>query len=150
MHNRCCVALRRQPEISLNDANDDDIIPRFQRAPDARMAVDAPVDLNTLAELLGQDVDSVHKFALIFLSTTHDSVQELEAALASGDFERMRELGHRMTTSAYIVGAHAIAALCESLERLSSSATDSDAAPLVEQLSASLEQVSRHILQQRS
>ena len=145
----CCADLRR-PEISLNDANDDDAVPIFQHAPDARLMAGAPVDFNVLAQLLGQDADSIHKFALVFLNTTRDGVQELEAALASGNVRRMRELGHKMKSSAYIVGAPGMAALCESLEHLPPGVTRHDAAPLVAQLSSLLEQASRQILQQRS
>lgn len=134
----------------MNDANDDDFIPIFQYAPDAALMADAPVDLNVLAQLLGQDAGSVHKFARIFLCTTRVGVQELEAALASGDFESMRELGHKMKTSAYIVGASGIAALCESLEQLPQGEAKHDAATLVAQLSSLLELASWQILQQRN
>lgn len=133
-----------------DNGNDDDTIPIFQRVPDASLMTGAQVDLNVLDQLLEQDVDSVHKFARVFLNTTQDGVQELEAALASGNVERMRELGHKMKTSAYIVGAAGIAALCESLEQLPPGEPKHDAAALVAQLSLLLELASRQILQQRS
>lgn len=130
--------------------NDDDTAPIFQRVPDASLMTSAQIDWNVLAQLLEQDIDSVHKFARVFLNTTRDGVQELEAALASGNFERMRELGHKMKTSAYIVGASGIAALCESLEQLPLGEPRHDAARLVAQLSSLLELASRQILQPRS
>jgi two-component system sensor histidine kinase/response regulator len=107
-----------------------------------------PLDLNTLAHMLGHDAGRVHEFALVFLSSAHEGVQELTAALAHRDLARMRELGHKLKTSAHIVGAPGIAALCESLEQLPPSASEHEAAPLVAQLTSQLEQASRQILQQ--
>jgi two-component system sensor histidine kinase/response regulator len=110
-----------------------------------------PIDLNVLAELLGHDVDSVRKFAQLFLTTARDGLHELDAALARGDMARMRELGHKMKTSAQIVGAPRIAALCESLEQLPLDGAKREAAlatALVAQLSPLLKQASCQIAEQ--
>ncbi|MEO7497408.1 MAG: ATP-binding protein [Massilia sp.] len=78
----------------------------------------AIIDLAVLAKLLDYQPDKVRKFALKFLLSTEDGVREMERALATGDLERVRELGHRIKSAARMVGAIGLAEQCQALETL--------------------------------
>ena len=76
------------------------------------------IDLSILAKLLGYNPQKVRKFAFKFLQTTQDGFDDIDAALARGDVHQVRELGHRIKSSARTVGALGLAELCHSLETL--------------------------------
>ena len=76
------------------------------------------IDLSILAKLLGYNPQKVRKFAFKFLQTTQDGFGDIDAALARGDVHQVRELGHRIKSSARTVGALGLADLCHSLETL--------------------------------
>ncbi|WP_232251028.1 PAS domain-containing hybrid sensor histidine kinase/response regulator [Janthinobacterium sp. 1_2014MBL_MicDiv] len=76
------------------------------------------IDLSILAKLLGYNPEKVRKFAFKFLQTTQDGFGDIDAALARGDVHQVRELGHRIKSSARTVGALGLAELCHSLETL--------------------------------
>ena len=76
------------------------------------------IDLSILAKLLSYNPQKVRKFAFKFLQTTQDGFADIEAALARGDVRQVRELGHRIKSSARTVGAIGMAELCQSLETL--------------------------------
>ena len=60
----------------------------------------------------------MRKFAFKFLQTTQDGFGDIDAALARGDVHQVRELGHRIKSSARTVGALGLAELCQNLETL--------------------------------
>ncbi|KAB0326995.1 PAS domain S-box protein [Janthinobacterium lividum] len=76
------------------------------------------IDLSILAKLLGYNPEKVRKFAFKFLQTTQDGFGDIDAALARGDVQQVRELGHRIKSSARTVGALGLAELCHNLETL--------------------------------
>ncbi len=80
----------------------------------------AVIDLSVLAQLLGYNPQKIRKFAFKFLQTTQAGFEEIDAALARGDVARLRELGHRIKSSARTVGAFGMAELCLALEQLPS------------------------------
>jgi two-component system, sensor histidine kinase and response regulator len=83
----------------------------------------AVIDLSILARLLGYDPHKVRKFAFKFLHTTGDGLRQMEAALGRGELQPVRELGHRIKSSARTVGALGMAELCLQLEHLADEAT---------------------------
>jgi two-component system sensor histidine kinase/response regulator len=78
----------------------------------------AIIDLSILAKLLSYNQDKVRKFAFKFLETTQDGFNDIDTALKTGDIARIRELGHRIKSSARTVGAIGLADLCLALEKL--------------------------------
>ncbi|OYO30993.1 PAS domain S-box protein [Janthinobacterium sp. PC23-8] len=76
------------------------------------------IDLSILAKLLGYNPQKVRKFAFKFLQTTQDGFADIDAALARGDVAQVRELGHRIKSSARTVGALGMSELCHQLENL--------------------------------
>ncbi|NHZ37283.1 ABC transporter substrate-binding protein [Massilia rubra] len=108
------------------------------------------IDLTVLAKLLSYNQDKVRKFAFKFLQTTQAGFEEMEAALAAGDIARVRELGHRIKSSARTVGAMGMGELCLRLENLAhgSPATErAEAKALVAQLWPLLARITEQIMQ---
>jgi two-component system sensor histidine kinase/response regulator len=105
------------------------------------------IDLAVLARLVGGNPDTVRRMALRFVQAGRDGLGELEAALAAGNVERIRELGHRVKSAALTVGAAGVADLCLRLERLPE-AEPAAAQALIARLSALLEQVAGQIAQE--
>lgn len=136
-----------------------------QRAPEAPTPPPAPapagyrtilagdpdvIDLTILAKLLSYDQDKVRKFAFKFLQTTQGGFEEMESALAAGNVDRVRELGHRIKSAARTVGALGMADLCEKLEHLPVTGPTEDRAAaraIVATLWPLLEQITEHIMQ---
>jgi len=110
----------------------------------------AIIDLTILAKLLSYDQDKVRKFAFKFLQTTQGGFDEMESALAAGNVDRVRELGHRIKSAARTVGALGMADLCEKLEHLPVTGPTEDRAAaraIVAVLWPLLEQITEHIMQ---
>ncbi|MCP2006907.1 response regulator [Duganella violaceipulchra] len=110
----------------------------------------AVIDLSVLAALLGYDPQKVRKFAFKFLLSTQEGMREIEAALAHGEVQRARDLGHRIKSAARSVGAFRMADLCEDLEQLAQTEAASELAAalaIVAQLKDLLQQVQQHVMQ---
>jgi HPt (histidine-containing phosphotransfer) domain-containing protein len=109
----------------------------------------AVIDLTILAKLLGWDQDKVRKFAFKFLQSTQDGFAEIDRALAAGDIDRIRELGHRIKSAARTVGALGLANLCERLEKMPpapAAEEQAEAAGIASQLWPLLELITEHIM----
>jgi HPt (histidine-containing phosphotransfer) domain-containing protein len=109
----------------------------------------AIIDLSVLAQLLGYHPQKIRKFAFKFLQTTEAGFNEMEAALQAGEVQRVRELGHRIKSSARTVGAFGMAELCQSLEQLPADANTEEggqARILMARLWPLLSQISEHIM----
>ncbi|RSZ56769.1 PAS domain S-box protein [Massilia atriviolacea] len=108
------------------------------------------IDLTVLAKLLSYNQDKVRKFAFKFLQTTQDGFEEMETALAAGDIARVRELGHRIKSSARTVGAMGMGELCLRLENLahgSPASERAEAKALIAQLWPLLARITEQIMQ---
>ncbi|HEY1151981.1 MAG TPA: PAS domain S-box protein [Pseudoduganella sp.] len=137
------------PERSADDAPRP-APPRRNRSFRPTLAGDPDiVDLSVLAQLLGYHPDKIRKFAFKFLQTTEDGFNEMETALEAGDVQKVRELGHRIKSSARTVGAFGIAERCQALEQLAGPTREDELAQaraLLAQLWPLLAQVSEHIM----
>ncbi len=108
------------------------------------------IDLAILARLLAFDQDKVRKFAFKFLQTTQAGFDDMETALAAGDVQRVRELGHRIKSSARTVGALGMGDLCLALENLPAASPEreqAEARALLSRLWPLLEKITEHIMQ---
>ncbi|WP_296002641.1 PAS domain S-box protein [Rugamonas sp.] len=109
----------------------------------------AVIDLSVLAKLLGYHPQKVRKFAFKFLQSTQEGVSDMEASLARGEVQAVRELGHRIKSAARTVGAFGMADLCLALEELAPGQSADEIAraqPIVAQLWNLLEQVTEQIM----
>ena len=87
------------------------------------MATDALLDLSVLERLLQGDREQMRKFADKFIHAAAHDLHEIAAAIAAGDHEQLRHLGHRARSAALSVGATAMASLYHHLERLPADAS---------------------------
>ena len=112
----------------------------------------AIIDLTILAKLLSYDPAKVRKFAFKFLQSTQDGLADMEVALAAANLGRIRELGHRMKSSARTVGALGMAALLQELEDLpqGEAGIEAQARICIERMWPLLTQISEHIMQNTS
>jgi two-component system sensor histidine kinase/response regulator len=76
------------------------------------------IDLSVLAKLLDYHPQKIRKFAFKFLQSTQEGLNAMEAALARGEVQTMRELGHRIKSAARTVGALGMGELCWQMEQL--------------------------------
>ncbi|NRR29294.1 PAS domain S-box protein [Oxalobacteraceae bacterium] len=109
----------------------------------------AVIDLAILAKLLGYHPHKVRKFAFKFLQTTQEGLADMEAALLRGEVQTVRDLGHRIKSSARTVGALGMAELCLALEQLAEGEPADEvrrARALLERLWPLLEQVTEQIM----
>ncbi|MTW14257.1 PAS domain S-box protein [Pseudoduganella eburnea] len=106
----------------------------------------AIIDLSVLAQLLGYHPHKIRKFAFKFLQTTEAGFNEMEAALGAGELQKVRELGHRIKSSARAVGALGMAELCLQLEQLDPQAGAANARSLLDRLWPLLSAISEHIM----
>ena len=114
----------------------------------ATLNTTAVLDLGALIVMFGHDRAKVSKLVLRFVESAGSGFDEMQRSLAGGDIGRMRELGHRIKSSARVVGAGAMATLCERMEKLPvDPATEQAAAaallaellPLLDQASAQID-----------
>ncbi len=105
-------------------------------APAAATAPGDPgvIDLSILSRAVGGDPDKLRRYRALFVDGLPESMAELEAALGQGDQSALADLGHRMKSSARMVGALGLADLCGSLEELRHGARLGEARAVVEKI----------------
>ncbi len=115
-------------------------------AIDAATAGDAGViNLAVLAKTVGQNPEKIRKFALMFVSSMHDTLAEVAATLAQADMMGVAALGHRAKSSARTVGAMGFADLCQNLEQCNRAGDYDKACGIVAQMRALLERIAGQI-----
>ena len=92
------------------------------------------IDLSILSQQVDGDLQKARRYGALFVQTMPGSMAELEAALGQGNLSTLAELGHRMKSSARLVGALGLASLCESLEGFRRGGTLGDAQLIVEKM----------------
>jgi two-component system, sensor histidine kinase and response regulator len=75
-----------------------------------------PVDLMTLHAKFSGDTAFVRRFCGKFVTTTRQSIEELESAVAAGERARVRLLAHKIRGGGTGVYAHRIAAISANIE----------------------------------
>ena len=103
------------------------------------------IDLSILSRQVGGDAQKVRRYGTMFVQGMPESMAELEAALVQGNLPTLADLGHRMKSSARMVGALGLATLCESLEGFRQGGTLDDAQLIVEQIPHLMARISADI-----
>lgn len=110
----------------------------------------ASIDWSVLAALIGNDPQRLRKFAIKFLESAGDGVREMEAAVARGKVQAVRDVAHRIKSAARSVGATSMADMCHDLEQLAHEQASSELAraqPMVDELHDQLQQIAEQIAQ---
>jgi len=103
------------------------------------------IDLAVLAKTVGQKPEKIAKFARMFVASMHDTLSEIEAALAQANMVRVAALGHRAKSSARTVGAIGFADLCQALEQCKQAGDYDQACGIACQMGPLLARISEQI-----
>jgi PAS domain S-box-containing protein len=103
------------------------------------------IDLAVLAGLVGDDPAKIAKFSARFVQTAGDTLAEMESAVAASDLHALGQLGHRLKSAAFTVGAMRFGELCHAVERLKDSHDAQAARALVDQLLALFEVIDQRL-----
>ena len=101
----------------------------------------AIIDLAVLAKMVGNDPAKIRKFALKFLVSAREGLDEIQAALESLDMAAVAALGHRIKSPARTVGALGFAELCLQLEQCKREEDAEQAQGILSRLRALLEEI---------
>nr|WP_314859200.1 PAS domain S-box protein [uncultured Undibacterium sp.] len=127
-------------EINDTDNEISSVIPETQKQ-DELATIERSIDLNMLAKLVGNSAEKISKFALKFLDSAKQGLQEIDDAQKNQDLAALAALGHRLKSSARTVGALQFGELCHQLEKLLPSGTIAQADQLIAQLHPMLDQI---------
>jgi signal transduction histidine kinase/HPt (histidine-containing phosphotransfer) domain-containing protein/BarA-like signal transduction histidine kinase len=100
------------------------------------------IDLSILSRQVGADTHKVRRYATLFVEAMPESMAELNTALDDGDLPTLADLGHRLKSSARMVGALGLAGLYELLEGLRHGGTVADARRIVDRIPPVLARIS--------
>lgn len=84
--------------------------------PKSDLASTPPLDLSVLTAMVGDDPVFHQQLVTDFIADAEEIVQQIHGAYGKGDINEMGGLGHKLKSSAMIVGAHQLAELCAKLE----------------------------------
>jgi HPt (histidine-containing phosphotransfer) domain-containing protein len=84
--------------------------------PAFRMSAD-PIDLDVLRSFIGDDAGDLSASLALFVESATKAREELRTAEAAGDAEMAGATAHRFKSVARYLGAAALAAACERIER---------------------------------
>lgn len=84
--------------------------------PDLTSADVPDLDLSVLDRMVGKDPIRFRKFALLFLQSIGDVLDQVDQALAAEDLAALAGLGHRAKSTSMNVGAAGLARQCLAME----------------------------------
>ncbi len=99
------------------------------------------IDLAVLAKTVRHNPQKIAKYARMFVSSMHDTLAEIDAALAQADMAGVAALGHRAKSSARTVGAMGFGDLCQALEQCKQAADYDKACGIVAQMRSLLARI---------
>ncbi len=103
------------------------------------------IDLAVLANIVSPNPEKIRKYALMFVSSMHATMAEVEATLAHADMVGVAALGHRAKSSARMVGAMGFADLCQALEQCQQAGDYDKACGIVAHMRPLLARISEQI-----
>jgi len=105
-------------------------------APEAALRGSNPdiIDLSILSQMVDGDPKKLRRYAALFVEAMPASLADLDDAMRQGHLPALADLGHRMKSSARMVGALGLAALYELLEGLRDGGTADDARRIVDRI----------------
>lgn len=107
-----------------------------------------PVDIAVLYQMFHNNTVLVRKFGLKFIEVANDTLSEMKTMQTKKDLLALGRLGHKLKSSAKIIGALSFADLCADLEKASIQSNWSDAELLLTKISLLLAQITQQLEQE--
>jgi PAS domain S-box-containing protein len=111
----------------------------------APAAISAPVDVNVLKSLIGDDEATLRKFLHDFRISADQIAAELRTACAEGHTAAAGAAAHKLKSSARSVGALALGELCAGIEQAGKAGQTAELAALLPRFEAEMSAVSSHL-----
>ena len=77
---------------------------------------DQPIDITILKGLIGDDTETIKTFLIKFIQTVPENMAEIKQALAGNNFKDLKAKTHKMKSSARVIGATNMSAICQDIE----------------------------------
>lgn len=107
---------------------------------------DTLIDPSVLAVSIGHtDPVKIHKYFVLFVESTKESMKEIEVAVANNDLKTIAALGHRLKSAALTVGALSFAELCKALESFKNGGEIERAKEILQQMQLLLELIEQQL-----
>lgn len=103
------------------------------------------IDLNVLANLVGNSPEKIGKFAKKFVDSARAGLVEIKELQEAADLSGLCALGHRLKSSARTVGAMQFGELCQDLEKLKEHGRFDDAKLIIESLNTLFAQIENEV-----
>lgn len=104
------------------------------------------IDPSVLAVSLGRnDPIQMHKYFVLFVESTKESMREMEIALNNADLTTVAALGHRVKSAAQTVGATSFAEYCKELESFKDGGEIVCAREIFQQMQLLLESIEKQL-----
>lgn len=123
------------PPAEDSQVNRETVPPQVAESPPA------PIMLDNLREITGNDPALLCEFIGLFLQETPPQVADIHDAVDRGDAQALEQAAHKFKSGSGYMGAQAMVQLCIELEALGRSGTTAGASELVERLLAEYENV---------
>ncbi len=106
------------------------------------------LDLSVLDRMVGNDPAKFRKFALLFISSLEDVLQQIDEAIARADLSALSAMGHRAKSTALNIGARSFSDQCRLLEQAAGEGDCATALALAQSLRPQFLGI-RHAIDQR-
>jgi len=92
------------------------------------------LDLSVLEKMVGNDPVKFKKFALLFISSLEDVLQQIDEAMTRIDLAALSAMGHRAKSTALNIGATGFSGQCRLLEQAAGAGDSARAMALAQSL----------------
>ena len=103
------------------------------------------IDLQALSQTFGGNPAKMRKYALLFLESAQQALDDIGRALEQGDLAQAGTIGQRLQSSARAIGATGFADLCDALGGMREAERAADAGELLQGLRTLLARLGEHI-----
>jgi two-component system sensor histidine kinase/response regulator len=108
-------------------------------------AVESPVDISVLEELVGRDPDVIHEFLRAFWLSTAKTATEIKEACLNREAAKVSDLAHKLKAPAKSVGALRLAQICSDMQKAASASNLDDLSRLLPLLEAEKARVEEYL-----
>ncbi len=137
-------AFTEEPTPTITTQTPENVTPTIPQA-EKQDTAQVAIDLNVLANLVGNSPEKIGKFAQKFVDSAQAGLIEIAQFSQDKDLIGLSALGHKLKSSARTVGAMQFGALCHQLEELKILGKIEDAAPIIQKLQQLFDQIKKEV-----